>query len=120
MIRKELRIALTALASLGGPEIPTAEKLIAEPPLFLAQLVSGVLSALDEVERSLESERLRVNAWLVPGPAGGKVIQIRDLVVDSVARQVTVQGKAWRPRGSVTETSDGGHVELWHQYDEIL
>lgn len=56
LVRKQLAISLTALRALGGPTIEAAAKLVAEPPLFEAKVLSGVLNGLDEVDRALEGE----------------------------------------------------------------
>jgi hypothetical protein len=56
MLRRQLSIALKAYGGLGGSTINAAEKLVNEPPLFALDVVSGVISALDEVAFAMDHE----------------------------------------------------------------
>ena len=55
LARKQLQVSLTALRTLGGPELDPAWKLIAEPPQFLTATRSAVHDALDAVNSELEA-----------------------------------------------------------------
>jgi hypothetical protein len=54
MLRRQLSIALKGFRALGGPQIVSAEKLVAEPPQFADGIVSGVISALEELAFAMD------------------------------------------------------------------
>jgi hypothetical protein len=56
LLRRQLRIAATALVAFGGPRLEEVRRLVDEPPLFVAPTTSGVVTALDDV--NVEVERI--------------------------------------------------------------
>jgi hypothetical protein len=91
LVRKQLQIATTAFEKFGGDRLELTDKLVTEPSDFRDQTVTAVQSALDEVQRAPEAERVVVNAWLYP-LGGGKVEMLRDVEVPNIWSPIEIGG----------------------------
>jgi hypothetical protein len=58
LLRRRLAIALAIARALGAQNLEACRKLVEEPPVFATQTVSGVLSAVEEVQRAVETEMI--------------------------------------------------------------
>jgi hypothetical protein len=56
MLRRQLGIAVKAYEAVGGSWIEAAHKLVDEPPNHVNDIIGGVISALDEVTRVMDSD----------------------------------------------------------------
>ncbi len=56
LLRRRLSVALAASRALGAPALEQCRKVVEEPPQFATQTISGIVTAVEEVQRAVDAE----------------------------------------------------------------